>query len=167
MKAAPFEYMRPASVAEAVSALVSSGGDAKVLAGGQNLVPMLNMRLAAPRVVVDVGGIEGLDTIRFDRELEIGATARYARVERSPLVREHAPLLAEGIRLVGDPLVRNRGTIGGSLAQGDPSGEMPMAALALDATVRVEGPAGVRTIPARHLFVGPYQTALELSLIHI
>lgn len=161
MKAAPFAYVRPTSVADAISALVSSDGDAKVLAGGQNLVPMLNMRLVAPRVVVDIGAIDGLDAIRFDGGLEVGATARYARVEQSPVVRRHAPLLAEGIRLVGDPLVRNRGTIGGSLAQGDPSGEMPMVALALDATVHAKGPAGVRAIPAREFFVGPYQTALE------
>jgi len=147
VKAASFAYVRPTSVADAISALASSDGDAKVLAGGQNLVPMLNMRLVAPRVVVDIGAIDGLDAIRFDGGLEVGATARYARVEQSPVVRRHAPLLAEGIRLVGDPLVRNRGTIAGSLAQGDPSGEMPMVALALDATIHAKGPSGVRAIP--------------------
>lgn len=161
MKAAPFEYARASSVREAVALLRDAGGDARILAGGQNLVPMLNMRLVQPSVVVDVNGVDGLAGIRANGELRIGAMTRYSTVERSDQVARCAPLLVDAVRYVGDRLVRNRGTIGGSLAQADPSGEIPMAALALDAHVVVEGPAGTRTVAASDLFAGPYQTTLD------
>lgn len=141
--------------------LDGADGDARVLAGGQNLVPMLNMRLVQPALVVDVNGIDEITGIRANGELRIGAMTRYSTVERSGDVLRQAPLLADAVRYVGDRLVRNRGTIGGSLAQADPSGEVPMAALALDAQVVVAGPRGTRAIAATELFAGPYQTVLD------
>lgn len=162
MKPAPFEYVVAGSPGEAVSALASHDGDARILAGGQSLVPMLNMRLLRPAAVVDVNRIEGLGDIReASGEVRVGALARYATIEFSPAVRARLPLLAEAVTYVGDRQVRNRGTLGGSLAQADPSGEMPLVALALGATVTVLGPDGERPVRADELFLGPYQTSLE------
>ncbi|MDP9343388.1 MAG: xanthine dehydrogenase family protein subunit M [Actinomycetota bacterium] len=162
MKPAPFEYVVAGSPAEAVSALASYEGDARILAGGQSLVPMLNMRLLRPAAVVDVNRIEGLGEVRAGGgQVRIGALARYATLEFSPVVNQLLPLLAEAVLFVGDRQVRNRGTMGGSLAQADPSGEMPLVALALGATVTVLGPGGERAVPAADLFLGPYQTSLE------
>jgi carbon-monoxide dehydrogenase medium subunit len=162
MKPAPFDYVVAESPQHAVSALASYQGEARILAGGQSLVPMLNMRLLRPAAVVDVNRIEGLGGVReAEGEVRVGAMARYASLEFSPQVRERLPLLAEAVTYVGDRQVRNRGTLGGSLAQADPSGEMPLVALALGATVTVLGPSGSRAVPARELFLGPYQTSLE------
>src|SRR5439155_26261759 len=123
---------------------------------------MLNMRLLRPAAVVDVNRIQGLgDVAEAGGEVRLGALARYASLEFSPVVRARLPLLAEAVTYVGDRQVRNRGTLGGSLAQADPSGEMPLVALALGATVTVLGPGGVRTVLAGELFLGPYQTSLE------
>ncbi len=162
MKPAAFEYVVAASPGEAVAALASYDGDARILAGGQSLVPMLNMRLLRPAAVVDVNRIDGLGDIEEDEgAVRVGALARYAAIEFSPVVAARLPLVAEAVTYVGDRQVRNRGTLGGSLAQADPSGEMPLVALALGATVSALGPDGERRVPAAELFLGPYQTSLE------
>jgi carbon-monoxide dehydrogenase medium subunit len=162
MKPAPFEYVVAGSPGEAVAALARYDGDARILAGGQSLVPMLNMRLLRPAAIVDVNRIEGLDGVHAqDDGVRVGALARYAALEFSPVVAARLPLLAEAVGYVGDRQVRNRGTLGGSLAQADPSGEMPLVALALGAVVTALGPGGERRVPAAELFLGPYQTSLQ------
>lgn len=154
--------MRPETVEEAVAALAAHGGTARVLAGGQSLAPMLHMRLMQPSAVIDINRIAGLDRIEIEESgLVIGALARYSTVEASPLVAERLPLLQNVVRYVGDRQIRNRGTIGGSLAQADPVGEVPLACLALDATVVARGVAGTRRIPIDEFVLGPYTTALE------
>jgi carbon-monoxide dehydrogenase medium subunit len=161
MKPAPFEYVRAGSVEEAVARLRASDGDARLLAGGQSLVPLLNMRLARPACVVDVNSIDGLDRIlEEDGVVRIGALVRHAALEWSPVVAARAPLLACAVRYVGDRQVRMRGSLGGSLAHADPTGELPLAAVALEATIRVQGPDGTRELPAAELFEGPYATTL-------
>jgi len=162
MKPAPFEYHRPASLLETFDLLERYGDDGRILAGGQSLVPALNMRLATPRAVIDINRLPGLDAIRLASEgLVIGALARHEAVERSPLVREHAPLLALAMPHVGHEAIRTRGTVGGSLALADPAAELPACAVALDATIRVEGRRGRRGVAAADFFRGIYTTALE------
>lgn len=157
-----FEYVRPASVADAVAALTAGGEEPKVLAGGQSLLPVLRLRLAAPSTVVDVGGIAAMRGIRLDGDtLVIGATATHSEVAASPVVRTEAPLLAAVARTVGDRQVRHRGTLGGSLAHADPAGDLPSAAVALDATMVVAGPAGQRTVSARDFFTDLFTTAVQ------
>lgn len=163
MKPAAFEYLRPASVREAVAALEAHGGMARVLAGGQSLVPMLGMRLMRPTALVDINGLEE-DLGRIDvrgAETTIGALVRYSALERSPVIAERLPLLRSAVRHIGDRQVRNRGTIGGALVQADPTGEMPLVCLALGAEVLVRGPAGERTIPIEDFFLGSYASALD------
>ncbi|MFP5071265.1 FAD binding domain-containing protein [Pseudonocardia nantongensis] len=162
MKPARFAYHRPNTVTEAVTHLREHAGGARVLAGGQSLVPMLNMRLWRPDALVDINEIDELDDLRVHGErTEIGALVRYSILERSPLVTERLPLLSRIVTHIGDRQVRNRGTIGGSLVHGDPTGEMPLACLVLDATVVVVGPDGVRRIPVAELYTGSYATVLE------
>jgi carbon-monoxide dehydrogenase medium subunit len=162
MKPAPFDYHRPASLLETFDLLERYGDDGRILAGGQSLVPALNMRLATPRAVIDINRLPGLDAIRLASEgLVIGALARHEAVERSPLVREHAPLLALAMPHVGHEAIRTRGTVGGSLALADPAAELPACAVALDATIRVEGRRGRRGVAAADFFLGIYTTALE------
>jgi carbon-monoxide dehydrogenase medium subunit len=162
MKPAPFDYHRPASLLETFDLLERYGDDGRILAGGQSLVPALNMRLATPRAVIDINRLPGLDAIRLASEgLVIGALARHEAVERSPLVREHAPLLALAMPHVGHEAIRTRGTVGGSLALADPAAELPACAVALDATIRVEGRRGRRGVAAADFFRGIYTTALE------
>ena len=162
MKPAPFDYHRPASLLETFDLLERYGDDGRILAGGQSLVPALNMRLATPRAVIDINRLPGLDVIRLASEgLVIGALARHEAVERSPLVREHAPLLALAMPHVGHEAIRTRGTVGGSLALADPAAELPACAVALDATIRVEGRRGRRGVAAADFFRGIYTTALE------
>ena len=162
MKPPRFEYVVAASTAEAVAALQQYDGNARVLAGGQSLVPLLNMRLLRPAAVIDINRIPGLDAIAEDGDVvRIGALARHSTVERSPVVARRLPLLAEAVTFVGDRQVRNRGTLGGTLAQADPAGELPLVALALDATIGVIGPGGARQIRAVDFFLGPYTTALD------
>ncbi|MET7980827.1 FAD binding domain-containing protein, partial [Streptomyces mirabilis] len=157
-----FDYVRPASVAEAVRTLADTGEDAKVLAGGQSLLPLLRLRLAFPELVVDVGRIQELRGIREDAgTLVIGAMTTHHDVIRDPLVRRHAGLLAAATATVADPAVRHRGTLGGSLAHADPAGDLPAVVLALDATLIAVGPDGQRAIPAREFFVDYLQTALR------
>ncbi|HTW21003.1 MAG TPA: xanthine dehydrogenase family protein subunit M [Mycobacteriales bacterium] len=162
MKAAPFGYHRARSVSDAVDLLTAYDGTARVLAGGQSLVPMMNMRLIRPDAVVDIGGITELGVIRTDGDRTVvGATVRYSTLERSPEVAVRLPLAATMVRAIGDRHVRNRGTIGGSLAQGDPTGEMPLACMTLGAVVRVSGPDRVREVPVAELYEGSYATCLD------
>ncbi|WP_405468348.1 FAD binding domain-containing protein [Streptomyces canus] len=157
-----FDYSRPSSVEEAVRALSEGGEDAKVLAGGQSLLPLLRLRLAFPELVVDVGRVPGLTGVREEGEtLVVGALTTHHDVIRDPLVRRHAGLLAAATAGVGDPAVRHRGTLGGSLAHADPAGDLPAVVLALDAELIATGPGGRRAIPAREFFVDYLQTALE------
>jgi carbon-monoxide dehydrogenase medium subunit len=141
--------------------LAELGENARVLAGGQSLVPMLNLRLARPSALVDVGRVEELAGISANGALRIGATTRQADALRSPVVRDRAPLLTAALRHVGHPATRSRGTIGGSIAHADPAAELPAVLLALDGEVIVVSGAGERVIPAASLFAGPFETALE------
>jgi aerobic carbon-monoxide dehydrogenase medium subunit len=162
MKAPRFAYARPSSVAETVALLAQHRGDARVLAGGQSLVPMLNFRVAAPKVLVDINRIHGLSGIAMTGDrVRIGAMTRHAEIERSPEIARHLPLVAEAIRHVAHPAVRSRGTFGGSCALADPAAELPACALALEATFVLAGTGGERRVPAAEFFTGLYATALE------
>lgn len=162
MKPPPFDYYAPSAVSDVVSLLSEHGGEAKILAGGQSLVPLLNMRLARPAAVIDVNKVDGLDYIReVDGGLAIGALTRQRAVERSELVHRCQPLLHAATRFIAHPQIRNRGTVGGSLAHADPAAEYPAVALALDAEFRVAGPEGGRTIAAGDFFVTYLTTALQ------
>jgi carbon-monoxide dehydrogenase medium subunit len=159
---ASFDYARPRTVEEAVGQLALAGEEAKVLAGGQSLLPILRLRLAFPELVVDVGRIPDLRGVRDDGDaLVIGALTSHHDVVHNPLVRRHAGLLAAATATVADPAVRHRGTIGGALAHADPAGDVPAAALALDAELVAQGPDGRRTIPAGEFFADYLQTALR------
>jgi carbon-monoxide dehydrogenase medium subunit len=161
MKPAPFEYHRPASLDETFDLLDRYGDDGRLLAGGQSLVPALNLRLATPRAVIDINRVPDLDAIDATAEgLVIGALVRQAALERSPLVREHAPLVAAAVRHVGHAAIRARGTVGGSLALADPAAELPACAVALEATIRLGRRGGQRDIAAVDFFRGVYTTAL-------
>jgi carbon-monoxide dehydrogenase medium subunit len=156
-----FDYARPSTVEDAVAALAWAGDDAKVLAGGQSLLPVLRLRLAAPTVVVDLGAIASLRGIRVDGDdLVVGAMATHAEVASSPLVQTEAPLVAVTAITVGDRQVRHRGTLGGSLAHADPAGDLPAAAVALDATIVLVGPAGRRSVAARDFFTDIFTTSI-------
>jgi carbon-monoxide dehydrogenase medium subunit len=160
---ARFDYIAPTSIAEAVQALRSLGEDAKVLAGGQSLIPLMKLRLATPAYLVDIGRIEELAGIRADDDgwLLVGAMATERDLERSGLVRRGWPVVAEASATVADPLVRTRATLGGNLAHADPANDHPAVMLALGADVLVQGPDGQRAIPARELFTGMFETSLE------
>jgi aerobic carbon-monoxide dehydrogenase medium subunit len=161
---AAFDYVAPTSVDEAVSTLgelTSSGKDVKVLGGGQSLLPVLRLRLAAPEVVVDIGRIDELRGVREDGdELVIGAMTTHDTMTRDPLVRQHALLLALAAETVADPQVRHRGTFGGALAHADPAGDMPAPALALGASMVIAGPSGRRTVAAADFFSDLFTTAI-------
>lgn len=162
MKPAQFEYEDPRSVEDAVALLQRHGADVKLLAGGQSLVPLLNMRLARPAVVVDLGRVPDLDYIRDDGDaLVIGALATQRSVERSELVAREQPLLAATARHIAHPQIRNRGTFGGSIAHADPAAECPALAVALDMRITAVGPAGPRVIAAADFFVTYLTTSLE------
>lgn len=162
MKPPPFEYVAPSSVEEAVAALAEAGPDAKPLAGGQSLIPMLNFRLARPGVLVDLNGVEELAGIEAaeDGGLRIGAMTRQRAAERSRLVAERAPLLAEALPWVAHPQIRNRGTVGGSAVHADPAAELPAVLLALAARFVARGPEGERALGAEAFFLGLFTTAL-------
>ena len=161
MKPGPLGYHRATSVPHAVQLLSAYEGTARVIAGGQSLVPMLNMRLIQPDALIDVNGVAELAGIRTAGDTTVlGALVRYTAIEESPLIAERLGLLARMVRHVGDRQVRNRGTIGGSLAQGDPTGEMPLACLVLGARVTVTGPDGRRELPVADLYLGSYATVL-------
>jgi carbon-monoxide dehydrogenase medium subunit len=160
LKPAPFEYVDARSLDEAVALLARHGDDARPLAGGQSLVPLMNMRLARPRVVVDLNRVESLAYIRDTSDgLAIGAMTRQAAAEESPRVAGGWPLLAEALALAGHRAIRNRATIGGSLAHADPAAELPAAVLALDGRLTLAGPRGDRTVEARAFFRGALTTA--------
>lgn len=162
MKPAPFAYHRPATLEEAFDLLDRYSGDGRILAGGQTLVPTLNMRLATPRAVIDINRLPGLDQVDVGPEgLVIGALARLDALERSPLVARHAPLIAQALPHVAHLAIRTRGTFGGSIALGDPAAELPACALALGATMRATSRRGSREIPAAEFFRGIYTTALQ------
>lgn len=162
MKPAPFELVRVHDIAAAVDALAAGGEDARLLAGGQSLVPMMNLRLARPTCLVDVTPVTDLDRVAWSGgELWLGALVRHGVVERHELVRRHAPALAVAAAHVGHPAIRRRGTLGGSLAHADPAAELVAAATALDARVVLTSPRGVREVPVTELVVGPYTTVLE------
>jgi CO/xanthine dehydrogenase FAD-binding subunit len=161
MKPPPFDYVRPASVEDAVRYLQSSDGDGKVLAGGQSLVPLLNFRLAAPSSLVDLNGISDLAYIRrTGDQLSIGAMTRMRDVEGDPIIRSSIPLLCEAASWVGHVQIRNRGTFGGSIAHADPAAEIPALALLLNSTLTAVGPSGTRTIAPADFFFGFLTTAL-------
>jgi carbon-monoxide dehydrogenase medium subunit len=159
---AQFEYVRPASLDDAVRALSDAGEDAKVLAGGQSLMPLLRLRLAYPDALIDLDRIEPLREIRDEGDtLLIGAMATHYQVARDRLVNEHAPLIVKATATVADPAVRHRGTFGGSLAHADPAGDLPAVALALDAVFLVRSVGGEREIPAADFFVDWMTSAME------
>jgi CO/xanthine dehydrogenase FAD-binding subunit len=160
MKPAPFDYVAPRTVEEALDALAEEGS--RVLAGGQSLVPLLNFRLARPARLVDVNGIAELGVLRRSQGiLHIGATVRQAALERSEIVARHWPLLAQAVRHVGHAATRSRGTVGGSVAHADPRAELPVALAALGARFHLRSRDGRRTLTADELFQGPLTTAIE------
>jgi aerobic carbon-monoxide dehydrogenase medium subunit len=158
---AQFEYQRPSSLAEAVGALAEGGDDAKVIAGGQSLLPLLRLRLAYPSLLVDIGGLGELSGVRdVGDALLIGAMTSMYSLTRDPLIREHCGLIAEAAGTVADPAVRHRATIGGSLAHADPAGDLPAVIFALDGTLIATGPGGEREIAPGDFFVDYLTTAL-------
>jgi carbon-monoxide dehydrogenase medium subunit len=167
-----FDYLRPHSVDEAVTELGRAGEDAKVLAGGQSLLPLLRLRLAYPTALVDLGGVGELRGVRQDGDqLVIGAMTTHHAVLSDPLIARSCPILAQATATVADPAVRHRGTIGGALSHADPAGDLPAVALALDAQFVIEGPDGRRTVPAAEFFsdyletaVGPGELLVEIRV---
>ncbi|HEV7760479.1 MAG TPA: xanthine dehydrogenase family protein subunit M [Acidimicrobiales bacterium] len=156
-----FDYVRAGSADEAVALLGEHGDDAKLLAGGHSLLPLMKLRLATPSVLVDIGPIGDLAYVRrTDGHVHIGALARHHDLGTSHLLRQHVPLLAEVAGQIGDPAVRHRGTIGGSIAHGDPASDLPAALLALRATLVARGPGGQREVPVDEFFTGFLETAL-------
>lgn len=162
MKPAPFDYVRPRDLAEALSILAEAGGEAKILAGGQSLVPLLNFRMLRPSILVDINGLSELSEFReHDAGLRLGALTRHHTVETSPLVQARFPVLAEAMTHVAHLAIRNRGTIGGSLAHADPAAELPMMAMLLDAGIHTRSATEHRVRPAQDFFLGPLTTALQ------
>ena len=162
MKPPPFDYARADDVDEAVSILARHDGEAKLLAGGQSLVPMLNFRLVRPSLLVDVNRVPGLSGIEEgDRALGIGALTRHRQIEVSEVVQERFPVLRAAVRHVAHLAIRNRGTLGGSLAHADPAAELPMMAVLLNAKIEVRGPAGPRRLEAHTFFRSALATALD------
>jgi len=161
VKPAPFAYRKARSLDEAV-ALLADNADARLLAGGQSLIATLNMRLSAPSLLIDVNGLAGLDHIDARAgAVSIGALTRHAQAERSDVIAKHAPLIAKAMPHIAHPAIRNRGTIGGSIAFADPAAELPACLLALGGEVETHGPNGKRAIKADDFFVDLYETALR------
>ncbi len=162
VKAAAFDYVRASSVADAWALLARHGAGAKLLAGGQSLLPALNLRLSAPDILIDISRIEALRGVTVSpHSVRIGALTRHADLLASPEIAAHAPLLCRAVAEVAHPAIRSRGTIGGSLANADPAAELPACTLALDARLHVEGPGGARVIASRDFFTGLFETALH------
>ena len=158
---AQFDYHAPTTVDEALTLLSQAGDDVKVLAGGQSLIPVLRLRMAAPEVLIDLGRVDGLTGIRDDGDaIVIGAMTSHHTVANDPLVAEHARLISDAVRTVADPQVRHRGTFGGALVHADPAGDMPATALALGAEFTISGPGGTRTVSATDFFVDLFTTAV-------
>jgi carbon-monoxide dehydrogenase medium subunit len=161
MISAKFDYVRPSSLDDAVSALASGGEDAKVIAGGQSLLPLLRLRFSYPSALVDVGGLDALRGVRdLGESLEIGALTTHYELTRDPLIAAHCGLLAQAAGTIADPAVRHRGTIGGALAHADPAGDLPAVITALDATLVATGPGGERTIAPADFFTDYLTTSL-------
>jgi aerobic carbon-monoxide dehydrogenase medium subunit len=159
---AAFAYARPTTIDEALQAVASGGEDVKIMAGGQTLIPVMRLRLAAPETVVDLGKVAELRGVREEADaIVIGAMTTHSDVLSDPLIAQHAPLIAEATETVADRQVRHRGTFGGALAHADPAGDLPAVALALDAEFVIAGLGGRRTVPAREFFVDYLTTALE------
>jgi aerobic carbon-monoxide dehydrogenase medium subunit len=162
----PFDYVRVGSVDEALSALAEHGEDAKLLAGGHSLLPLMKLRLAVPTVLIDISGIPGLSYVRVegdgaDAVVAIGAGTRHHQLERDAVVLAEAPLLAHAAGRVGDPQVRHRGTLGGTTAHSDPASDLPTALLALGGTVVLQGPGGRREVPVTEFWTGFFETAMS------
>jgi len=170
MKPPPFDYIVPGTLEEALHAARQGGSEAKYLAGGQSLVPAMNFRIAQPGLLIDLNRIPGLDEVRREADgLHLGAMTRQRTLEHDPRVAEAAPLLAEAVPLIAHPQIRNRGTIGGSLAHADPAAELPVLAVALGARLRARSTDGERWIAASEFFQGMFTTALapEEMLVEI
>src|SRR4029453_12386645 len=162
MYPAAFEYLKPSSIGEAIALLKAHGEDAKLLAGGQSLVPMMKLRIARPKVLIDIHRISDLDYIREEAgEIGCGAMTRHVQIEESALIQNKTPVLGEAAAAIGDAQVRNRGTLGGGLVEADPSGDYGPVVLALNAQMKCIGPRGERMIPAAAFFTFAYTTALE------
>ena len=160
MKSPPFDYFAPRSVDEALALLREHGDEAKVLAGGQSLIPILALRLAHPAVLIDIGGIEALGELTLNGALTIGAAVTQRRAERSTAVASASPLMAETLPQIAHPQIRNRGTVGGSVAHADPAAELPAVMLALDAVMTISGAAGTRSVAASDFFRSYLETAI-------
>ncbi|HEY3262341.1 MAG TPA: xanthine dehydrogenase family protein subunit M [Pseudonocardiaceae bacterium] len=159
---AAFDYKAPTTVDEAVRAISEAGEDGKVMAGGQSLLPVLRLRMAAPETVIDLGRVAGLSGVREDGDaLVIGAMTTHYEITRDPMIATHAELLARTMATVADPQIRHRGTFGGALAHADPAGDIGAAVVAMDAEMVVAGMTGRRTVPASEFFVDYFTTALE------
>jgi aerobic carbon-monoxide dehydrogenase medium subunit len=163
MKPASFEYFAPTTLDETLELLHEHGDEAKILAGGQSLMPLMNLRLARPKIIVDINRLNGVDGIALtgESDLVIGALARHRTVEKSALVREHNPLLAAAMPLIGHFQIRNRGTMGGSLAHADPAAELPALAVLLGCEFSLARKGGVRIVPAADFFLGYMATVIE------
>ncbi len=161
MKPAPFAYARASSLEDALSLLAEHGDGARLLAGGQSLMATLNMRLSAPEILIDLNRVAGLSGIEDAGDtLRIGAMTRHSDIEDSPLVAQHAPLIAAAMEHIAHPAIRNRGTFGGSIAFADPAAELPACAVTLGATMTIAGKSGTRTVSADDFFKGLYETAI-------
>lgn len=164
-----FNYESPKSIAEAIALLHQGGGEAKILAGGQSLVPMMRLRFAAPEMIVDINNIPGLDylTVDADGTIHIGALCRHSDLEKSSLLTTHQPTMAAAAPVIADPIVRNRGTLVGSLCHADPQGDWSSVMMALGGIVVAQGPHGRRSIPAADFVKGPFQNMLAFDEIAI
>jgi aerobic carbon-monoxide dehydrogenase medium subunit len=159
---APFAYAKATSVEHALALLAEHGEDARVIAGGHSLLPMMKLRLTTPEALIDINGLADLAYIRLEGDtLAIGALTRHAAMLASPVIAEHFPILIDAERVIGDPVVRNWGTIGGSLCQADPAEDMPAALGAVNASIVVRGQDGERTVPLREFHIGPYETVVQ------
>jgi carbon-monoxide dehydrogenase medium subunit len=160
VKPAPFAYEKARSLDHAIE-LIAGTEDARLLAGGQSLIATLNMRLSRPQLLVDINRVPGLDSISFSNgQIEIGALVRYAQAERTAEIATHAPLIAKALPFIGHPAIRNRGTIGGSIAFGDPAAELPACFVALDGEAIIAGPSGTRVVKADTFYQGLFESAL-------
>ena len=162
MKPSVFSYVKPATLSDALGLLSKHGGDAQILAGGQSLVPTLNMRLSSPDLLVDINGLGELSGVRLEGDhIRIGALTRHVDIENSSIIAEHCPLIALAMPHIAHPAIRNRGTFGGSIALADPAAELPACMCALEATIEVVGNGGTREIVAKDFFKGLYETELK------
>ena len=162
MKPAPFDYFAPNTLEEATALLAKHGDDAKLLAGGQSLIPVMNFRLAQPTTLIDLNNLSTLDFIeRREGHLHIGGMTRQSKLERDPLIAKFAPLIYETMPLIAHPQIRNRGTLGGSLAHADPAGELPVLMVALEAEFKLESEGSKRWVSAENFFIALFETALQ------